>query len=381
VLEKAPLFLLSAGASLLAFAAQIRSQTVASLDDLGLQARVANALLSYLAYLGHTLWPRGLAVFYPYAAARLGLVALLANAALLAGITAAVLAQRRRPYLACGWLWYLGTLVPVIGLVQAGLQARADRYTYVPLVGIFILVAWGGRELFARLRARPAAAAACATLVVLALAAQARVQVGYWQDNLSLFRHNLEVAPDDAMSLKNLGIALAARGQAAEANRLLARAYELDPRLRSRSHYNLGRTLAGSGNYADAVRYLREAVRISPGFGEARGLLDRILRDHPEAAGAGAGAPGDAHGSIQSPLTRGEALARSGRYEDAAAAFREAIRLEPELAGAHNNLGCALAALGRFEEAGAAFREAVRLRPDYAEARRNLARCLAERRP
>jgi hypothetical protein len=193
VREKIPFFVLSAASSLITIYAQQQGAAVVSMERIPLFTRMANALMSYVLYIGKTIWPQNIAVFYPYPDAwplwQVGGAFLL-----LAGITAtAVYCVKRRPYLTVGWFWYLGTLVPVIGILQVGMQAMADRYTYIPLIGLFIMAAWGVPELLKKWRHWKAALATAATLVIAVLAAFTWAQVGHWRDSVSLFSHALAV--------------------------------------------------------------------------------------------------------------------------------------------------------------------------------------------
>ena len=292
LVEKIPLFALSVAASVLALAAQSHAHAVSSLEKIGPWLRVGNALRSTVLYLRSTLWPDGLAALYPYVSEQTGPLTAVACAALLVAISVAVfLARRRHPELWFGWLWYLVTLVPVIGVVQIGRQMRADRYTYVPLIGIFVAIAWFVSRLLARHGAWRIPAVACAVAVLVGLAAAARVQVGYWRDNTTLFRRSLEVSPDNPIALKGVGVALTAQGRTEEGQRLIARAHELDPRLRAESFLRAGGVLANLGRFGEAVGYLREALRLEPGYLEAQEALADLLRAHPEAANARPGMP------------------------------------------------------------------------------------------
>jgi hypothetical protein len=213
-LEKVPLLLLSAAASLATYRVQESTGAMAFLRDLPVAARAANALLAYVAYLRQTVWPQGLAVFYPQPAAPPPAWQPLGALLLLGAVTAAALfAVRRRPWLATGWFWYLGTLVPMIGLVQVGGQARADRYTYLPLMGVFLLAVWGASEPALRRRALRPVVAGAAIAVVTALAVACRAQAGLWRDTLTLFTHADAVTERNWMAQNNIGAALANRGE------------------------------------------------------------------------------------------------------------------------------------------------------------------------
>jgi Flp pilus assembly protein TadD len=347
VREKVPLLALAAASSVITFLVQRAGGAVTGLDALPVRLRLENAVISYAAYLGKMVWPVDLAIVYgrpEEISTGLVIVALLGLG------TASALALRlgrRRPYVAVGWLWYLGTLVPVIGVVQVGVQAMADRYTYVPLIGIFIVIAWGVHDL---VRARPAlarAAAAAAVAIAALCALVARQQVTIWKDNGTLFAHAAAVTlgVDSAAAHVRVGITLLEQGRVDEAVRSFLEARRLAPG-DAETHYHLGLAYARQGRFAEASAALADAIRIHP--------------DHANAYAA-----------------LGLAAAQQGRAHEAIAHYRQALRLDPTNADVHNNLGSALAHERRLEEALPAFREAVRLRPDFHDARINLAVALA----
>jgi tetratricopeptide (TPR) repeat protein len=269
--------------------------------------RAANALLAYAAYLGDTLWPRGLAVFYPLPPAQPAWRVALA-AALFAVITAVALARlRRSPWLAVGWLWFAGMLVPVIGLLQVGSQARADRYTYLPAIGLFIALVWEVAERWPAGRLRRPALAAAALLAIAPLAVAARAQVATWRDSLTLFRHALAVTERNLMAEMRVGTELARRGDHAGAERHLRAAVRIAPGA-PRPQAALGRWLHQRGRPREALPHLRQASRLRP--------RDARLQ-----------------------LRLGIVLAELGRTEEARARFRRALELNPGLAGARRRLG------------------------------------------
>jgi len=414
VWEKTPFFALAAISSVVTFSVQRKAGAMSNMEVLPLWSRIANALVSYLRYLGKTIWPSDLAVLYPHPGTGLslwwgagaGLVLLGLSILLLRGI-------RSRPYLAVGWLWYLGTLVPVIGLVQVGLQAYADRYTYVPLIGLFIMVAWGVPDLAGRWgRARTVLALLAATSLS-ALTGCTWIQVGYWKDSLSLFTHTIQVTtnnyvaynssgvalaeqgrfeeaidrylralrikPDYAEAQCNLGLALEREGRHEEAISHYLEALRLDPN-HATAHNNLGNALADQGKLEEAISHYTEALRIKPDYAEAYNnwgtalvkqgrfeeaidLFLRALRIKPDYA--------EAHSNLAWALTG------RGQMAEAMAHYRIAIQIRPNFAEAHNNLGHLLVVLGRLDEAAIQFTEAVRIKPDYASARNNLGIVLA----
>jgi len=340
LLEKAPLLALAMGAGVATYIMQQRSHYVMPLELIPLSQRLGNALISVVAYMGDMLWPARLAVFYPFDPHVPLWQPVAAGLAILAVSVLAVRAMGRRPYLAVGWFWYLITLLPVIGLVQVGSQARADRYTYIPMVGISIALAWGAAEFVKNHSKFGTAMAAAAVAVCLACAAVTWRQVGYWQDTITLFQRSLSVTSGNFLGYHILGLALRDRGR-------------LD----------------------EAIASYREAIKISPGFEEAHADLSQALLEKgradeslTEVAIATAIKPDD----DEAQYNLGTALASEGRFEDATVAFRAAVRLKPDYAKAHANLGSALASLGRLDEAIAEFTEALRIDPGLEGVRDNL---------
>ena len=253
----------------------------------------------------------------------------------------AIRAAHRHPYVAVGWFWYLVMLAPVIGLVQVGSQPRADRYTYLPLVGLFIAVSWGVPAWFDRRQRRGLALATAAAVVVLAAATVAAAQVHHWKDSVALWEHAVAVTAPNHRAETNLAHALAKQRRFDEAIAHFSEAVRVKPDF-AEARNNLGFVLAEKGSLDEAVAQYREALRARPDYAEAHNNL-------------------------------GVALSGQGRNGEAIGHFQAALRLAPGLAESHNNLGVALAGDGRPDEAVRHFSEALRLRPDYAEARRNLA--------
>ena len=339
IAEKLPLFALAAIFSIVALVAQARGGAL--IEQLSLSTRAANAAIAYVAYLGKTVWPVRLAPFYPHSGEHVPTWPVIGSLALLVGLTAACLAARRvRPYLEVGWLFYLVTLVPVIGLVQVGSQALADRYTFVPLLGIFIAAAWALGD---AVRRRPALRplAVWGSLVVLALlGVQSHAQVARWRDTLTLFAHALAVTPDNAVSRVQYANALQDAGRIDEAI----------------GHYRAALALAASD--LDAQVALGNALLKQGRLAEATPLLQAAVAAHPE--------------SELAQMGLGNARLEAGDLDGALAAFVRAVELAPALAPAHNAAGVALARAGKLRQAVAQFERALELRPDLEEAARNL---------
>jgi hypothetical protein len=307
LIEKLPLFGLALASSVVTLVVQ--RPAMERMEGVPFGARVENALVSYVAYIQDMFWPRGLAIFYPYPH---GMVwQPIAAAVVLAALSVvAIRAARRYPWLTVGWLWYVVTLVPVIGLVQVGIQARADRYTYLPLIGLFIIVAWGVPELLLREDAPDAARVTmkvAAIAVVLILAVLTWVQVGVWRNGVELFTHAIAVTGDNVLA-----------------------------------QFNLSDALSAQGDEDGALLHLREAVRIDPHFP-------------------------DAHFNLAS------ALIRQRKVEEAAVLCRQAAEYWPDDERTLVNLGIVELLQGNYPEAEARLAEALRRYPDSAVARHNLA--------
>jgi Flp pilus assembly protein TadD len=374
LLEKLPLLVLSAASSAVTVWAQQHGRAFQELADLPLPARLSNALVSYVDYLRQTIWPSDLAVLYPHPGANLPAWQVAGAAFLVLAVTALALwGGRRWPYLLVGWLWYVGTLVPVLGLVQVGLQARADRYTYVPLIGIFLLLSWGLTDLARRWRCREVLACA-AGLALICFMAITWAQARYWNDSVTLWHHTLEVTEGNYVAHNNLGEILTEQGKAAESSQHFREALRIRPDC-PEAHNNLGIALVNQGEAAEAIRHLREAVRLKPTDSEAHNNLGIALVNQGEAAEATRHfreavrlKPGNtsAHNNL------GGILLNQGQTTEAARYFRESLRLKPDNPQAHNNLGIALYRQGKRAEAIQHFREAVRLSPEFRQATHNL---------
>jgi len=320
---------------------------VRTLAEVPLGARLGNALVSGAVYIGKTLWPTRLAVLYPLPA-RLPAWQAIAAGLLLAGITVLALGLiRTRPYLAAGWFWYLITVLPVIGIVQVGEQARADRYTYIPSIGLSLMLVWSGADAWRRWpKARPALAglggAACVACVVLT----AR-QIPYWKDSVLLFQHTIEVTGPNPIAHGLLGDTWRGQVMYDAAIAEYRKGLEIEPRSVA-ILVDLGAVLGRTGRTGESIAPFAEAARLQPG--------DPIIRN-----------------------SLGEALALAGRPLEALPQIQEAIRLRPGFAPAHAALGGVLESLGRTGEAIAQFSEALRIEPENLEARRYLDAALALR--
>jgi tetratricopeptide (TPR) repeat protein len=365
LLEKLPLFVLAAAASVVTFVVQSEAGAMEHGDALPFGVRLPNASIAAVAYLQDTLWPVGLAVFYPHPgdATSLGLAAV-ATALLLAITGAAAYAAPRRPYLLVGWLWYLGMLLPVIGLVQVGMQARADRYMYLPLVGLCIAAAWGASDLARGPRAR-AALALAATGIVLACAGVAWRQVAFWRDTETLYRRATSVTRDNFLAHHGLGSELLARGASAAALAHFREAVRVKPRWPG-AHIGLADALLAEGQYEAAILAYERGLRVGPRHTRGHIQLARAL--------AGAGRSREAIGRARHALTLAEgreraeahavlgaALMEAGDLDTALQELESAQELDPELAEAHAQCGLVLLRLQRPAEAERALRRAIEL--------------------
>jgi protein O-mannosyl-transferase len=355
VVEKIPFLALSAVGCVLTIAAQQQSFAVVSTAGLPLARRIPHVLVSYVHYLGAMLFPRHLAAHYPYTAASPFEVAGAATLLALVSFLAVRLAARQ-PYLLVGWLWYLGTLVPVIGLVQVGDQAWADRYSYLPLIGLFVAVVWGAGDLAKAWASRQAAAGlpgslpagcpcrlglrALAATVGVAMLAGTSLQLRHWKSTRTLFEHAAAVTQNNTRAITVLGSLLAAEGKLEEAKRLYALALSSSPN-NPETHFNLGKVLDQQGRLDEAIAEY------------SRSLWSRQWQDR-------------AH------ILIGVALAKQQKYEEAAAHYRAALALNPESATAENNLARVLHSQGRLDEAMQHYEAALTLNPQLAQAQNNL---------
>ncbi|MDM8523537.1 tetratricopeptide repeat protein [Desulfococcaceae bacterium HSG8] len=345
VLEKIPLFALSAGSCIVTFLAQKNAGAVGASKLLPFQDRLSNAIVSYISYIGKMLLPRDLCLLYPHPGA-IPLWKTAGACVLLISVFFLVIRNtKQRPYLGAGWLWYMGTLVPVIGLVQVGRQSMADRYTYIPLIGLFIIIAWGLPELLARCRYKKPVLTGIAAVTLSGLTAVAWLQTRYWRDSVTLYEHTLSITEDNYTIHYNMGNAFLHQNELDKAIRHYTESLRTDP-VSAETHNNMGLALVRKGKIDEGIRHYSEAKRINP--------LSRSAYNN-----------------------MGNAFFYQGRLDQAIENYAEAIRIDPDFAEACRNMGLALIRKGSIDKAVSYFERTLRLNPYHKSARRNLANILA----
>jgi len=338
IIEKIPFVGLSVVSSIVTVIVQRSSGAVVETDKFSFGIRLANAVLSYARYIGKMFVPADLAVFYPTSGIAFGQFAL--GVVLLIGVTMLVLFLGRwRKYLPVGWLWFVGTLVPVIGLVQVGAQAYADRYTYISYIGLFIMIAWAVPEFLSKWPHHKVVLGASMVIVLTALGICCHGQVSYWNNSISLFSRAIEVTENNCVAYNNLGAEYGKCGRYPEAIEAYKQAIKINPDY-AKTYYNLGAAYGVLGRHKEAIEVYNQAIRIKPEYAEAYNNL-------------------------------GVAYHGLGRYEEAIEAYKSVIRIRPD-AQAYNNIGIAYGVLGRYEEAAEAFGQAVRINPQFADAHLSL---------
>jgi protein O-mannosyl-transferase len=382
VLDKIPFFAVSAAFCAVALFAQGQGHGIKTFDALPLTVRVENAIVVYAEYLSKTFVPRGMVVYYPHPGGQFAWPTIAGATVLVAAISAAaVTGIRRYPYLFVGWAWYLGTLVPMIGLVQVGGQQMADRYTYFPIIGLFIALVWlicallPARAMHSRLL--PTAAFAC----LGTLAGLTYLQVGYWRDDLALFGHAIESGPDNFYSRNKLGTALVQRGRAPEATEQFKRAIELNPHAID-ARYNLGLVYQNTGRADEAVQLYRAVLVDNEPHGDAHNNLGAILLDR------GKNAEAEQHflraaaidpKRVEAQINLGAVYLREGKFKEAIAANERALALDPRLMQCRYAIVQAFEAERRWDEAIAELETIVEIAPRDEKARAELNRLRPQR--
>jgi tetratricopeptide (TPR) repeat protein len=373
--EKVPFFALAVGSSVVTFIVQERGGAVKLLEMYSIQTRIINAFVAYTEYIVNMVWPVKLAVLYPHPGSSLplwkGVVAGLA----LVLITVLVIRKARKvPYITVGWFWYVVTLIPVIGIVQVGAQAMADRYTYITLIGLFVIIAWGANDLLSKWLYRKICLGTLAAIIFPVLIVLTWKQVQYWENSITLYKHTLKHTSNNYLIHNNQGIALREQGRAEEAVKHYLHALRSNPDY-AQAHYNLGNAYAGAGKYKEAIEAYKKAININPDYvlahynlgvayagagkyKEAIEIFLQVLKIDPD--------------NVQAHSNLGAAYVGSGKYKKAIEAFLQTLRIDPDNALVHYNLGIAYGVLGKYKEAAEAFKQVIRINPDDADAHLNL---------
>jgi tetratricopeptide (TPR) repeat protein len=348
ILEKVPLFALAGLSSFITYFIQQRSEAVSLLEATALSTRIENAVYSYGAYIGKMVWPLDLAFFYPYPESSLPGWKVAASLFMILALSLFFVRKAGKyPYLLVGWLWFLGTLVPVIGLIQVGLQGMADRYTYIPLTGVFIVICWGAYDLLSRWKFRKVVIPSISMTLLIALVGISRTQTETWENNVALYTHALKVTANNYLAHTNLAKALVQQDQYDEALTHLLLAQRISP-VDPTINYALGVLLVSKKDYQGAMVYLRKAA---VGSSQQATVYVRM----------------------------GEASEGLRDYSGAKNYYQQALRTEPDNLDALNNMGIVHARLGQHDEAVQYFREAMKVDPTNDRIQSNLKRALAER--
>jgi tetratricopeptide (TPR) repeat protein len=377
ILEKLP-FLLLVAASVVVTVSFMRiddkTLTLAVWDIYPTKTSVTNAMVSYVSYIGKMLWPTSLAIPYPQrgwlAGWQVG-----GAAALILSVSILVLrVGPKHPYLPVGWLWYLVSLTPVIGLVTLGPVIMADRYTYIPLIGLFIMISWGVPDALKSWRFGNLVVNISAGVILLSLMTLTWFQVSHWNNSFALFTNSVKRTARNSVAYNNLGVALEKRGHTDDAIKHYREALRIKPNS-AEAHNNLGVALEKRGHTDDAIKHYREALRIKPDYEQAhnnlgialqtKGHIDDAIKHYREAIWI-------KPDYEKSYYNLGVALQTKGRLDDAIDYYREALRIKPDFLEVHYNLGVALRKKGRIDDAIKHYREALRIKPDYEQAHYNL---------
>jgi len=377
VLEKLPFFGVAAASGLVTLFAQGKA-----ISSLPLSQRIGNALVSCVVYLGQMFYPAGLAVFYPHPESGLALWKIVAAIALLLAISSLVFAGRRkRPWLLTGWVWYLLMLIPVIGILQVGAQAHADRYTYLPQIGLYVLLTWMAADRCSGWRRRRLPLVGGAVAILIALVFCAHAQTAYWRNSESLWTRALDCTANNIIAHNNFGNDLFQRGKVDEAIVQYQAALQLKPD-HAEAHYNLGNALMRKGNVEEAIAHFQSALESKPDDAKARynlavallqkGNMDQAIDQFRQVLQI---KPDD----VVARNNLGNALFQNGAAEEAVAQFQKVLQLKPEYAEAHFNLGYLLLQTGRLDEAVLQFQMVLQFKPDNEETHYQLGNALFQK--
>jgi len=370
ILEKIPLFIPVIISCILTFWAQKNYGAVKALDVLSLKTRISNAIVSYLNYFLKMIWPSKLAVFYPYPRQTLPTWQVFGSAFILVCLSyLAIRVAKRYPYIVVGLFWYLGTLVPVIGLIQVGEQAMADRYTYIPLIGIFIIFSWGALDLFQKLNYRKIYIGLLALIILSAFAVKTFFQIGHWENGITLFEHAVKVTENNYRAHNNLATALGST----DIDRAI---FHYKEALRIHPKYlmaicNLGLTYYNKGNYEEAASYFTKALKIDPRKIDTRmdlanifflqGKFEKAISQYSEILKT------DSE-NVNAHYNLAHMLFTQKKIDQAVHHYNEALRIDPKCLKAHYHLGNILLSQGKIKEATIHFFEAINIKPDYVQA-------------
>ena len=341
LLEKIPFLALSVVSMFLSYLPLQQRDRVISTEAVPMMLRIANALVSYVSYIKNMFWPKGLAIFYPYPDS-IPIWQTIVSLLLLVFVTVLLIRLfRSKRYLTMGWLWYVGTCIPIIGLVQVGLwPAMADRWMYVPLIGLFIIISWGVGDIGAKWRYRRIALCTSGVILLFALTVCTRLQLRHWRNSVTVFGRALSAGGDSSIMHNNLGLALQLEGSVDEAIDHYHKALELDPNY-AKAHNNLGNALVLQGNINQAISHYRLALEMEPDFAEAHYNLGNMLQSQ-------------------------------GESEEAIKHLRRALQIKPDYASAHNNLANILLSQGSIDDAIEHYRQALKIEPNNKTIRNNL---------
>jgi len=377
VLEKTPFFLLVIlYFCLISLSFQPDAVGVVSTESVSMKLRLANALVSCVSYMGKMIWPQDLAVLYPFPTTMLPIWQITGAVLLLVCVSVLVArVWKQKPYFVVGWLWFLGTLVPVIGIIQSGLwPAMADRWAYIPLIGLFIMIAWGVPDLLSRWQHRRAFLAISAGCILSVLTMVTWMQLQYWQNSISLFEHTLNVTTDNFVMHNNMGLALQEQGKTDEAIGHYTDALKIKPDYAD-AHYNFGIALQEQGKIDEAIAHYTDALKINPDYAKAHynlGIVRQKQGKIDEAIAHYAKAMKIKPDYVDARVNLAVALEEQDKIAEAIAHYTEALKIQPDDAKVYNNLGSILGRQGRFEEAIDHYSEALKIKPDYAKVHNNL---------
>ena len=372
VREKIPLFAMATSSCVVTYMVQQSGGAVRSLDQYGLGVRIANAIVVYVGYIAKMIWPMNLSALYPHPGNTLPIWQVITCALLLVGVTYLALRfSRKNQYIGVGWLWYLVTLVPVIGIVQVGQQAMADRYTYIPLIGLFVIIAWGIPDLLTRLRfTRHAILAVPAAFIIIALCGCTWIQIGYWNNGMTLYEHALKATSGHPMVHFVLADALFDKGEVGQAIKHFKKAIEIQPDL-AEAHNGLGFVYAKQGKTDAAIAEFSKALKIKPNLASAhcnfgfvfmaQGNLDEAISHLSKAIKLD---PSNAEAQCNLAF----ALSQRGDCDEAIEHYNQALKVNPDLAQAHIGLGIMLLMQDDTDEAIEHLSRSLEIDPNQAEA-------------